>query len=277
LKAIFTKMLSVCALVISTASLQAEVTTITGTLVGDAKIDPNSSTGTGGSVPLFAFYKSDPPEFAFNSHYSTMIIKWNLTVPPALVGQPLKVKSAKVVTWNQKDAAATWVPGQFDLKMYATGITGDNGFTTATWTETQGYVGPGAVKPLPPQDPYLVELGTGLRAEDNLNATAWSYGEVSPVYNGTVPPAEAFPITFNLDVNNPEIQSRLKTNLADGIAMWSIVSTYPAAFGGPGSSYPRLVAKEGVGNTTYGTLQQAPALILEVEPVQSSVRDWVMY
>jgi len=255
----------------------AETTIITGTVTGDRYHSPHAFSGATSPVtPLFV----NLGDSTFSVHYSQMPVKWTLTIPPSLVGQSLKVTSASVVLWQAKDSEQLWEPNDGILKLFAVGFTSNNGLSAATWTESQTYIGPGGPINQPQQDPFLVELGTGLRAENNINAVPWATGIVPDYYTGGGP-TEAFPIRFNLDVQNTEVQNKLKTDLQNGYAMWAAVSTFVASdpTGPVGTTYyyPKLVNKEGVGNTAYGTLQNAPALILEVEPVQSGVQVWNLY
>ncbi len=264
------------ALVLSVLGTPAQAGTVNGVLTGDANLTPNHSTGTGKTIPVYAFYKDETSPYMFNRHYSSMHMKWTVALPPELENTPYAITSARIVLWQAANADA-WNPASGQLKMFATGITGQNGFTEATWTETQGYVGPGVVSATPLQDPYLIELGTGNRAEDNLAATPYSVGTFDPSYDGSASPAEAFPITFNLDVSNSDVRQQLRDDLESGIAMWSLVGTFPAAQpGGPPATYPRLVTKEGVSEPANGTLQQAPALIMEIS-THSAASNWDLY
>lgn len=272
-----TKIAVAAALLLATISAPVHgATAINGTLTGDAYITPNNSSGTAKVIPLFAFYKDENSTFFFNRHYSTMIMKWSLAIPAELVGKSYFITSAKVVLWQAANQQ-NWDPAAGKIKLYATGISGDNSFTTQTWTEAQGYVGPSAVSATPAQDPFMVELGTNNRAEDNLSAIPWAFGEFDPSYDGSAVPTEAFPITFNLDVSNPVVREKLRNDLQTGISMWTAGATFEAAQpGGVPTKYPRLVTKEGATDPAYGTLQQAPAIVIEVSTT-SAARNWELY
>lgn len=252
---------------VALAASSASAATVVGVDVGDQYLSPHSGNKAGAAVvPVFCY----PDEnFPFNYHYSSMPTKWTLDLPTELEGKTLKVTSATITVWNSK-LNGGWDPSAHQIQLYNAGVTGANGFTRDTWTESDAhYNQAGNV-----QDPYLVELGTGLHAEDNPNATPWAVGVVDASYTGQASPTEAFPITFTLDVNNVEIQAQLKTDLANGYSMFALASNFPAAQSG--GVYPGLVTKEGVTDAQNGTLQQAPVLTIEVIEA-AGVGDWNLY
>lgn len=257
----------------------AGAATVVGVDVADSQITPNHSTGTSKAIPLYAFIKDESTVFTFNSHYSQMPIKWTLDVPTELEGTNYVITSASVTLYQQANEGF-WDPTAGDLKLFKTAFSGDTGETAASWTEAKGYYGPGAASATPLQDPYLSELGTGDRAEDDLTATAWAVGEVDSSYDGSTIPTEAVPIRFYFDVNDSEIRQYLHDGLDAGFIMFTVASTHaasqPGSGGGDPVDYPRIVTKEGVGDPAYGTIQKAPTLTIEISG-QASARDWNLY
>lgn len=270
------------ALVLSQAAAQAPTTSalVNGTLVADSQITPNHSTGSRETIPVYAYYRdeSDPNAFMFNLHYSQMPVKWTLELPD-LGGASYTITSATVIAY-QAPVAAVWQPADFQIKLFKTGFDPSFPVNVANWTESNGYVGPGAATATPPQNPYLSELGTGNRAENNATAIAWSVGTVGAGYDGTSAPTDAVPVTFPLDVNNVEIEAYLREGLDNGAIMFTIVSTFPGLMpgggGGTPTDYPKLISKEGAGNSAMGENRSATRLIIEVTPA-SSVADWEIY
>lgn len=270
-------LLAAAVLAASTASAQ---TTVVGDLTDDRYMNPNppvsTSDGTRTLAPIFAFPKDEETTFQFNQHYSMLYMKWDLELPAELEGQELALSSATVTVW-QRAGRGEWDPNEYEIKLFAVEFTGESGVTAETWTEATPYFGPTSSSPTPLMDPFFRELGTGLRAEDNLEATPWALGVVDPSFDGSEVPTEAFPITFTLDVSNPEIRDWILDDFDRGFAFWVIASTFPASQPGTGASadYPRLVTKEGVSNPDFGTLQQAPRLEVVVSPA-ASVGDWML-
>ena len=266
--------LALAALVPAMAS--ATPTEVIGTLTDDQyNYWSVSDGGTRDRAATFAFVQAPPPapQFFFDYHDGMMITKWTIALPPALVGQPLEVTSARIEVFNRKDAQ--WDPAAGQVRLFAAGFTGNNGFTETTWTESTGYFGPTAFA-AGARDPFPRNLTTNLTAENDPSGTPWSLGTVNPAEYTGVPandPDEAFKITFNLDTNNSTIQNELLADITAGVSSWIIASTYAAAQPPAVAFYPELITKEGLSNTTYGTVQQAPRLVLEVQ-VTSSTTDW---
>jgi hypothetical protein len=278
-----TSSLSALALLASAALLASPVgaqpTEIVGTLLGDTySYWSVSDGGTRDRAAVFAFEQAPPPapQFFFDYHDGLLIAQWELTLPAELIGATLNVVSATVEVWNRK--GAQWNPASGDVRLFAAGFTGSNSFTEQTWTETTAYVGPSAFAP-GARDPYPRDRVTDASAANNPAATPWAVGTINPADYTGVPandPDEAFKITFALDVNNTTIQNELRDDLANGRSSWVIASTFAAAQPPAVAYYPEIVTKEGIANTTYGTAQQAPRLVLEVETV-SSVANWHLF
>lgn len=265
-----------CALAVAATSHGAMVV---GVDVADSQITPNHSTGSSKAIPLYAFVKPDPPPFQFNAHYSQMPIKWTLDLPDDLEGTNYQVTSASVTVYQQA-GEAFWNPADGQIKLFKTAFSGGSGETSGTWTEAEGYYGPGAATPTPLQDPYLSELGTGNHAEDNLSATPWAVGQVDSSYNGSSNPTDAVPIRFVFDTNNPEIRQYLKDGLNTGYIMFTMASTFAASMPGSGGStpvdYPKIVTKEGLSDASLGASRKAPTLTIDVSgPAAAS--NWQLY
>lgn len=259
-------------------SITAQTTEIVGTLAGDKySYWSVADGGTRDRAAVFAFQGAPPPapQFFFDYHDSQFVGQWDLTIPAPLVGESLNVVSATLEVWNVK--GDQWDPNAAEVRLFAAGFTGNNGFTEDTWTENTPYFGATAFNP-GVRDPFPKELGTGDNAANDPAATVWALGDVDPSYTG-VPasdPDEAFKITFDLDVNNIAIQTELRQDLENGVSSWVIVSSYLAAQPPAVAFYPQIITKEGVANAAYGTAQQAPRLVLEVE-ITSSVPTWNMF
>lgn len=261
------------------ATPSANAAEITGEILADSQITPNSSKGAEPAIPLYAMVKAPGAPFKFNQHYSQMPVKWAVELPAEYEDTNYQITEAQVVVYLSKKQPTLWDPSTGQLKLFGTGFSGDSSYTLENWTEGSTYYGPGAATELPLQDPYLIELGTGNRAEDNLEATPWAAGDIGPGYDGTALPAEAIPVTFTLPVNNAQVRDYLKDGLDRGYIMFTIAATYPTLQPQPGQpaiGYPYIVAREGVGNTEHGTIQQAPALTIEVAP-QASASNWHLY
>lgn len=265
----------VAAFALACAPVSAEV--VTGVLVSDSQVTPNHSTGTRPSVPLYAMVKDETTVFHFNQHYSQMPIKWTLELPEGMENSNYEITSASVLAYLSA-ASPLFNPNSGELKMFGTGFSGESAYTLANWTEASGYHGPTAASATPLQDPYLIELGTGTRAEDNLEATPWAVGVIDPAdFDGTAELTEAVPVRFHFDVNNAQVRDYLKAGLDNGLIMFTVASTYPAGQpGGASPGYPALVTKEGVGNSEHGTVQQAALLTIDVSQ-QASASNWSLY
>ncbi len=261
------------------ASTPANAAEVTGEILADSQITPNSSKTREPSIPLYAMVKGPGAPYQFNQHYSQMPVKWSVELPNEFEGTNYQITDAQVVVYLSKKQPTLWTPSSGEIKLFGTGFSGESSYTLENWSEDSGYFGPGAASALPLQDPYLIELGTGNRAEDNLQATPWATGDIGPGYDGTAAPADAIPVTFNLPVNNPQVRDYLKDSLDRGLIMFTIAATYVAGQPGPGApatGYPYLVAREGVGNNEHGTIQQAPAITIEVA-APASVSNWHLY
>jgi hypothetical protein len=258
------------------AMAPATPTQVIGTLTDDQyNYWSVSDGGTRDRAAVFSFVQAPPPapQFFFDYHDGVMIAKWTITLPPALIGQPLEVTSARIEVFNRKDAE--WNPATGQVRLFAAGFTGNNGFNESTWTESTGYFGPTAFVP-GARDPFPRDLNTNLSAANNPSGTPWALGTVNPAEYTGVPandPDEAFRITFDLDTNNSTIQNELLADIAAGVSSWIIASSYAAAQPPAPAVYPEIITKEGLTNPAYGTVQQAPRLILEVQ-VTASTTDW---
>jgi hypothetical protein len=259
---------SLClAAAVALSASTASAALIVGTDVGDQYLSPHSSNKGGAeTVPVFCYPDT---AFPFNYHYSSMPVKFSLTIPEELQGQTIQITSASITLWNSKTAGG-WDPAAYQVQLYNAGVTGDHGFTRATWTEANFWYDTAGVQ----QDPFMVELGTGSHAEDNPNATPWAVAQIDPSYAGEATPADAFKITFTLDLTKPEIYNRLLADLSAGYSMFVVAANYPAEQ--TGGVYPKIVTKEGVSNANNGTLQKAPVLTLEVQG-SSAVGEWTLY
>lgn len=270
---------AVAAMMIVGQGAIAQTTEIVGTLTGDKySYWSVSDGGTRDRAAVFAFEQAPPPapQFFFDYHDGNFVGQWDLDIPAPLVGENLNVVSASLVVWNLKDDQ--WDPASGQVRLFAAGFTGANGFTEATWTEATPYAGPTAFAP-GVRDPFPRDLVTDANVANVPTAAPWAIGVVDPSYTG-VPandPDDAFSITFNLDVSNPTIQAELLSDLADGVSSWVIASTFAAAQPPAVAFYPQIITKEGVANVAYGTAQQAPRLVLEVEIAPSSVATWDMF
>lgn len=271
------------ALVLSQAAAQApaQPTVVSGTIVADSQITPNSSSGVKETIPVYAYYRDEnsPNPFTFNFHYSQMPVKWTLELPDELEGAGYSITSATVIAY-QAPVTAVWQPEDFQIKLFKTGFESSRPENVANWTEANGYYGPGAATTTPLQNPYLSELGTGAHAENVSTATAWSLGIVGPGYDGTSSPTDAVPVTFPLDVNNAEIEAYLREGLNNGAIMFTIVSSFPGIMpgggGGTPTDYPKFISREGALKDSLGASRSATRLLIEVTP-ESSVADWEIY
>lgn len=263
---VFLKALVISALSISIhAVASAEV--ITGIDISDSYLNLHAADKAGASVvPLVVFPGTSYP---FNYYYSTMPVKWSLDLPASLQGKSLDITSATVSVWCSKENGG-WNPS-IPIELFQAGVTGANGFTTATWTESNFWFSAAGDQ----QDPYLIELGTGAHAEDNPNATPWAVATVDAAYNSSATLTDAVKITFQLDLTNPIIKNQLLTDISNGFAMYVVAGKFPA--NGPGGGvYPKIVTKEGVASSGNGTSQRAPSLTMEVLEA-SAVSDWNLY
>jgi len=228
-----------------------------------------SDGGAREQAPIFAY---DGDDFPLDFFDSNMTAKWNVELPSEFVSTPFSVVSATLEVFVRPGDA--WDPAEGDILLFAAGFTGDNGFTEATWTENSPYVGstPFAAGDL---DPFPIELGTGLRAEDNPDAEPWAVGDIADT-NTT----EGILVTFTLDVADPEVQAKLVADLNQGFSSWIFVSNYlaeqPGGTRNNGSIYPSVFTKEAVGQPGVPANVEAPKLTLEVESA-TSINNWVMY
>lgn len=258
-----------------TADVSAQPTEITGSLLGDRY--SYWIVGDGGTrdlTPVFAFEQAPPPapQFEFNYYDSLLIAQWEFTIPVELQGESLFVESAQLVVYNKNDVE--WDPSTGEVHLFDAGFLPAGAFTESEWTENTAYVGPTSSLDAD-RNPFPVDLVTGTTAEDDPNATPWAVGVIDPSYTGNNP-VDAFTITFDLDINNNTIQTTLQDDLSNGLSTWVIGSTFAASQPPAPITYPQLITKEGVGNTGYGTSQQAPALVLEVS-TNTSVNNWALY
>lgn len=269
--------------------------TVNGTLAFDRWYYPFATQPTS-AASLFAFFPSQqnptPPFFGFNGRDGQALLKFDLTLPPAAVGQSFEVTSARLEWYDGKSANWATAPGANEvggptaIEVFAAGF--GPTYSEATYAGSEAYVGGGAgFNPFAagPRDPYPRDLATDAHAENNLvDATPWAVGvpDVSYVPGSMT---DAFKVTATFDVNDPTIQTELQTDLILGRSTWLVTSTYVAPqteTGQPATSlksYPRLLVSENVGNTDFGTSQVAPALILEIQVVSpaASEESWAMY
>lgn len=225
-------------------------------------------------APLFAFENEEPPapQFFFTYFDSNLTAKWDVELPPGVGTGTYSVVSATVEVYLRPDD--TWDPAQGEILLFAAGFTGDNGFTEETWTENTAYFGPTAFAP-GLLDPYPVELGTGDRAEDNPDATPWAVADLDFGSSG-----DAIRATFDLDIADPAIQSKLIADLEQGFSTWILVSNYLAEQPGgtrrEGTPYPNVYTKEAIGSSGTPSNAEAPALTIVIDSA-TSVGNWHLY
>jgi hypothetical protein len=246
-------------------------TEVTGTLKNDRWYYPfNATPGSRTQAGIFSFFDGGASGFKFNYRDGQAMIQWELEIPTELQSSSFFVSAARIEFYDSKNA--TWTPGDGDIEAFAAGF--GPTYSEATWTGTETYIG-GNPSVLLPRDPYPRNLGTNTHAEDDLNATPWGIGTAAG-YTGST--SEAFKVVIDLNVYDPDIQAELQADLASGLSSWLITATFPGAQPGPGPqpSYPNVILSEGVGDTSLGTVQQAPALILELSTA-ASARNWNLY
>lgn len=272
----------------------AAADTINGTLAFDRWYYPFATTPTSAAA-LFGFFPSNQPPgpaFGFNRRDGQALVKFNVALPPAAVGQAFEVTSARLEWYDGKSANWALAPGANELggptaiEVFAAGF--GPTYSEASYAGTETYVG-GAAGFNPsatgPRDPYPRDLATDGHAEDNVvNATPWAVGvpDVSYVPGSMT---NAFKVTATFDVNDETIQQELQQDLVLGRSTWLITSTYFASqtetSGGNADpkSYPRVLMTENMGNTDFGTSQLPPALIIEIALLgaASAEESWAMY
>lgn len=252
-------------------AVAAAQTEVTGTLKNDRWYYPfNATPGSRASAGIFSFFDGGASGFKFNYRDGEALIQWELTVPTELQSSSFFVSSARIEFYDTKNA--DWTPGDGEIEAFAAGF--GPTYSEATWVGTEAYIG-GTPSTAAQRDPYPRNLGTDTHAEDDLAGIPWGTG-VYPGYTGST--AEAFKVTIDLDVFNPDIQAELQADLASGLSSWLITATFPGAQPGPGPqpSYPQVILSEGVGDTALGTVQQAPALILTLSTA-SAAENWNLY
>lgn len=270
-----------CAIALALAATAPAQTTVTGTLLSDRWQYPFQDPGTLGSkdiAHLFAYTPTAPPFFSFNARDGMAILQWELELPAQFVGQNYRIASARIEYYDSKESL--WTTGSLNVfgqpeqvEVYAAGFTS---YDESTWTGTEPYVG-GTLAVPGERDPFPRDLLTNTRVEDNLTtATPWAVWSVPTTY-APGSKADAVLITCTFDTDIPAIQQELKAGLESGRSTWFLTSTF--GFGDVPSDFnvaPQVITLEGLGNTDYGTSQQAAALILEIEAA-ASVRAWQLY
>jgi len=221
----------------------------------------------------------DTPEFEFNNRDGMFIVKFAVEVPESLEGKAFRVKSARVRYWEPKTAAWTFdelnsygQPERIELFAARFGPTYDE----ATWTMADPYVGStNAV--YAQRDPYPVDLRSAERVEENVivydpvdapdGYTPWALGQPVGYTPGEM--TDAFPVDFHLDVNDPTVQAELLADLESGLSSWVFSATFrrTGGAGQPSRPNPEVIQRAGLDNPAHGTRQEAPSLVLELEPV----------
>ncbi len=259
------------------ASAGAAVVAVEGTLLDDRwqyPFNTNPLTREKG-----ALYVHDTPQFQFNKRDGMFIVKFAVDVPEELEGQKFRVRSARLRYWEPKTAA--WAFGELNtyghperIELFAArfGPT----YEESTWTMAAPFIG-STNSVFNQRDPYPADLRTFERTEEAVipydateapdGYTHWGLG--LPV--GYTPGAmtDSFPVDFHLDVNDPTIQAELLDDLESGFSSWFFSGTFRRT-GGPGQPSlpnPEVIQRAGLANATFGTKQQAPSLLLELEPV----------
>jgi len=291
--------------VVATLSSPIAAATVTGTIKNDCWHYPfNATPATRAIAPLFI--TNDPSFTEFEVRDGVAVIQWNVALPPALIGETLQVTSATIVYYDEKEA--DWAFGSNNtfgvpeaIQVFAAGFGAVH--TEASWTASWapvfapqppaesgrfqgGWIIPPSTVSTRSRDPFPRDLVTDVNVQDTVvGATSWGTSTAGTITAPYVPGAmtDAFPVTLALNVADPTVQAELVADLTSGVSSWVVTSTFDLAAGsmGPAESVtnaPQLIMSEGVGNTTYGTSQLAPSLVIEVVAVlPSSAQNWQMF
>ncbi len=185
-------------------------------------------------------------------------------------------------TWDTRTPAINSAGRPFRLEIFGMGVdAGAAPLTIDTWLETTPFQGQSNGLVTPPGQrrnphPLSIDENAAEPSEaNNIDATPWGlglpvYGTAPGEYTPGVAAADAFPITFTLDVSNPRVRRYIQEGLASRGVEFVVCSTAEPPPMTINDTIPVLSTKDASGIP-------APYMILENFTLPSAAGNWQLY